>query len=337
MSKSKTTKPVPPKRSKPATGKPAASATATDVTAEKPAKRKRNNNTVDPKARSGTIAPVVPDKEETPEFISRALELGLTHRDIEFVQIYLTSYNQTRSYMAAYNCNTYAAASVEATKKMADPKIRQYLYERMEAAFKRTEVAQQELIQLYTYLAFGDVNELVEYRRESCRFCHGEGHRYQFTPAEREDAYKAFMAEQAAPKKGKAGGEPEGGAAPAVFDELGGVGFNPRLPPHPDCPECHGEGRGRVHIHDTRNLSPAALALYEGAEITKDGIKIKTSSRDGAREKLAKILKLYEDTAQVNLTIASTEELDQIYERAMETMKAKRDEVKNRSLTDDED
>lgn len=297
-------------------------------------KRKRNNNRVNPKPRAGEVPPVPPDKAETPEFIARGLELGLTHRDIEFVQVYLTSYNQTRSYMSAYNCNTYAAASVEATKKMADPKIRQYLYERMEAAFERTEVAQQELIQLYTYLAFGDVNELVEYRRESCRYCHGEGHRYQFTPAEREDAYKAFLAEQATPKKGK-NGEPEGGGAPAQFDELGGIGFNPNLPPHPDCPECHGEGRGRVHFHDTRNLSPAALALYEGAEITKDGIKIRMSSRDGAREKLAKILKLYEDSKS-DVIVLDHAELERIYGASMEKSRQRAQEVRQeRGLAED--
>lgn len=322
MSKSKTKKPEPPKKTKPVKAKSAAPASATDVT-KVPKKRKRNNNPVDPKSRGGEVKPVTPDKVETPEFIARGKELGLTLQMIEFVQIYLTSYNQTRSYMAAYNCQKYATASVEATKLMADPKVRKYLYERMEAAFKRTEIAQQELIQLYTHLAYGDMNELVEFRREACRYCHGEGHKYQRTPAEREDALADYERQKRdAIVANKSGAE----LVFEPFKELGGVGYNPNLRPHPECPECHGEGVGKMHFHDTRYLSPAAKALYDGAKIGKDGIEIKTS-RDGAREKLAKILKLYEESKSEFLVL-DHEQLERVYGAAMEKARQRAEEIR---------
>jgi hypothetical protein len=40
----------------------------------------------------------------------------------------------------------------------------------------------------------------------------------------------------------------------------GGPGWDPRRAPHPDCPECFGEGVERVHVNDTRQLSRARRA-----------------------------------------------------------------------------
>lgn len=260
---------------------------------------------------SATVAPVPPDKDPMPEHIARGQELGLNLKQIEFVEVYMTCYNGTRSYMAVYGGN-YNVAGVMAHRMFQLPHVKTYLGERMKQAFARTESAQDDIIQAYTFLAYADVNELVEHRREACRYCYGTDHRYQSTPEEMRRARDEHAA-KIAELKDKSGGV---AFAPA-FDEQGGVGFDPRREPHPDCPECYGEGRAKVHFHDTRNLSPAALALYEGAEITKDGIKIKTSSRDGAREKLAKILKVYEDaSSQVNITFTA-EEMEERFGRSM--------------------
>ena len=100
------------------------------------------------------------------------------------------------------------------------------------------------------------------------------------------------------------------------FDELGGVGFNPNLDPHPECPECFGEGRGRVMFKDSRKLSPAGLALYTGAKIGKEGIEIKTRSQERASEMLARILKLYEDKSEININF-SVEELNETFASRM--------------------
>lgn len=266
-------------------------------------------------ADSVTESPVTPEKDPMPEHIARGLALGLSLKAVEFVEVYLTCYNGTRSYMEVYGTTNYNLSGVEASRMLRKSNVREYLASRVKEAFARTEAAQDQLIQTYEMLAYGDVNELIEYRREACRFCHGDGHLYHFTPQEMRDArenHKKMIADAVAGSKGEKL-DPAALEAMAPFDELGGVGFDPRREPHPECPECHGEGRGRVHFHDTRNLSPAALALYEGAEITKDGIKIRTSSRDGAREKLAKILKVYDD-AKSELTInLSSDALEAIY------------------------
>lgn len=180
----------------------------------------------------------------------------------------------------------------KASQVLSKGKIRAYLAKRMRSMFERTEEAADRLIQQLQYAAYGDINELIEYRREACRYCHGEDHLYQFTPAEYRRAEK------------QAETEGEG------FDPLGGIDFDPRKEPHPDCPECHGDGEGRVFFKDTRKLGPAGQALYAGAKVGPAGVEIKTASQERARELLARILKLFEEKTEVtvNLDTATLEE-----------------------------
>ncbi|WP_162502947.1 terminase small subunit [Azotobacter chroococcum] len=229
--------------------------------------------------------PVTPDKSPpTEQVIAEALQ-ELNPQEIEFCEVYLTCYNGTRAWMVVYGAKNENSASSCAHEYLRKPEIRAYLAKRMKAMFERTEEAADRLIQQLQYAAYGDINELVEYRREACRYCHGEGHLYQSTPAEYRRA------------------EEQAGANGEDFDPLGGIGFDPRKEPHPDCPECHGDGEGRVFFKDTRRLSPAGLALYAGAKVGKDGIEIKTASQERARELLARILKLFEDKTEVTVNL----------------------------------
>ena len=58
--------------------------------------------------------------------------------------------------------------------------------------------------------------------------------------------------------------------------------------------QCGGDGFSRVALADTRRLSPAAAALYAGAEQTKYGLKVHMHDKLAAMEKLFKHLGLYE-------------------------------------------
>lgn len=253
-------------------------------------------------------APVPPNKDPMPEHIAGGLAQGLSLREIEFIEVYLTCYNGTRSYMEVYKTTNANLAGVEASRMLRKPKVHAYLSGRVKAAFQRTETAQDRLIESITAVAYGDMNELVELRREACRYCHGDGHQYQFTPQEWRNA-------EAEHKKNVTLAAKDG-VKLGPLPKLGGVGFNPRLEPHQECPECHGEGRERMHIHDTRNLSPAALALYQGVEMTKDGLKLKTANQDGARDRLAKVMKLYDDEkTEVNVHLSTADLQDRYQER----------------------
>lgn len=118
----------------------------------------------------------------------------------------------------------------------------------------------EDIVQDIKSVLTADARELVDHVTGACRYCHGVHHRYQRTPQEDRDAQQ------------------KGG-----YDPMGGIGFTPKKEPHPDCPECFGEGEMRVVSKDTRYLSKGALALYDGVKATRNGVEVKVRSRDAAR------------------------------------------------------
>jgi phage terminase small subunit len=133
-----------------------------------------------------------------------------------------------------------------------------------------------------------DPRDLIELRRDCCRFCYGKDHRYQETPAERRarhDAHQALL--KVTPQK-------EWPKLPA-FDDMGGTGFNPKKPPLEDCPECWGDGVEKVIAKDTRYLSPAAAKLYRGVKVTNQGLEVKMSDDFKALDKAGLNLGLWKN------------------------------------------
>lgn len=285
--------------------------------AAKPAKKAASPKKVKPRTapQSRSVEPVAPElPPTTDQMILDALNGGLSMKEIAFVDTFLTCYNATKAWMEVYPTSNPKTAQSNASYCLSKDKIRAYLAKRAKAAFDRTEEAQDKLIQLYLMQAYGDANELAEYRRESCRYCYGIDHKYQRTPNEmrraREQYERDLASELAKAKKDGIEAEFE------PFDEEGGVGFDPRRDPHEDCPECFGEGIGREFFKDTRKLSPAAQALYAGVKVSKEGIEIKTVSREKAQEMLSKILKLTDDSTKVNF-VFDKDELEAKYASKM--------------------
>lgn len=137
---------------------------------------------------------------------------------------------------------------------------------------KRLEIKADDVLRELWAIAKADPRELIEYRVGACRYCHGVGHKYQRTPAERERDQKA-----------------QGSA----FDELGGAGYNRNQPPHPECPECHGLGEGFTVVKDQRIASPAAARLLAGVKETKEGIEVKMHDPQAALVSVGKHLGMF--------------------------------------------
>lgn len=163
---------------------------------------------------------------------------------------------------------------------LARPRVAAKIAKAMAAQAKRTAITADAVLARLWSIATADPRELIEYRRTCCRHCHGADFGYQRTPAEM--ARERAKWEAAQTKKSK-----------EEFDEQGGVGYNGTLPPHPDCPECFGEGVERVYVHDTRHLSPAALALYAGVKTTKDGLEVKMHDQAAALVNVGKHLGMF--------------------------------------------
>lgn len=265
--------------------------------------------------------PVVPAAPLSPE---DELIAVMDPRHVEFVEHYLVDHNATKAYLAAFNPELAEnVARSAASRLLTTVNVKKLLCVRVKALFERTEDLQDRMLAQQFAIAFADPNELVEHRREACRYCYGEGHRYQRKTSE-QDKRKQDWA--------KAVDEAiEEGEPPPEWDEEGGIGYDPRKRPHEDCPECFGDGDPRIVMKDTRDLSPGARALYAGAEYTKEGPKINPHSQEKARDVLLKILKLFDDKAEIIVGVIPQEKLDDMYARAMANAEAGRARTQGRS------
>lgn len=151
---------------------------------------------------------------------------------------------------------------------------------------ERAKIQAEEIVSALADIARADPRELVEYLRRCCRYCHGAKHRYQRTAGEMERDREAWklLTPQERIKRGC-----------RTFDVKGGIGFNPKRDPHPDCPECFGDGIGEMFVHDTRTLSPQAAAMFAGVKQTRDGLEIKMHSAPDALVNLGRHLGIFND------------------------------------------
>lgn len=190
----------------------------------------------------------------------------------------------TTAYERVYTARGHSA-TVGGHKLMKDPRIAARIAELESGVRQRAHLTVDLVLQHVAELATADPRDLTEYRRGACRYCHGIGHRYQRRPQEFRDAFAAYLR------------TPKGAEDPAgvFFDYLGGLGFNVNAPPHPDCPECNGNGVGYTYARDLRTVSPAAARLFAGIKETRDGFEIKTRSQDKAIELAMKHLGLLRD------------------------------------------
>lgn len=206
---------------------------------------------------------------------------GLTPKQQRFVDEYMVDLNATQAAIrAGYSAHT---AGEQGCQLLAKLNIQAAISIARKAQQERTGITADRVLTEIALVAFADARELVEVRKGCCRHCWGEGFKRQRTVGEMNAAVEQWR------KDGK---------DPADFDQEGGIGYNPHRPPHPDCPDCVGEGHARTVIKDTRSLTPAAVALYAGAKETKYGIEVLSHSKMDAVEKLAKHVGLYEKDNQ---------------------------------------
>lgn len=205
-----------------------------------------------------------------------------------FCREYLTDFNASRSYRVAYPECTDRSAGSAGHALLKNIEIAAQLAEQINKRKDRLDLQADDVLRKLWNVATADPNELVEVRRDSCRFCYGEGHRYQYTAGEWEEIQDQFDARCLLAEQTKSPIPPEP-------DLRGGLGYNKLMPPMPGCPECFGQGIENVVIKDTRTLSPAALELYAGAKVTKNGVEILTHNRDKNLELIGRHLAMFTD------------------------------------------
>jgi hypothetical protein len=228
----------------------------------------------------------------------------LTPKQRMFVKEYLVDLNATQAAIrAGYSEKT---ATVIAVENLAKPYIAAAIQAEMDKRADSTGITAEKVLKEIWNIASTDAGELVEHKVGCCRHCWGVDFKYQRTPNEYDQALEAFRAAHHAWVKAPQAfrnTNPE-----PVFNEAGGIGFNATRAPNPECPECFGEGVGRVIIKDTSNVPSHVKSLFAGVKQTQNGIEIKMHPKDRALEMLGRHLKLFTDqvkhTGDVNNPVA---------------------------------
>ena len=85
-----------------------------------------------------------------------------------------------------------ASAAVEASRLLINANVKQAIDAVMNDRIEQGIFDGDMVISRWVEISQANPNSLTQYRRVNCRYCWGEGHRYQFTPAEMEDAKQAL-------------------------------------------------------------------------------------------------------------------------------------------------
>jgi hypothetical protein len=209
-------------------------------------------------------------------------------REALFVVEFLVDLNAS----AAARRAGYSAANagLMGWKLTQRPRVRRAIDAALAERANRIKVAADDVVLRLWAIATADPRELAEFRRASCRYCHGTDHKYQYTPRE---AVAAEFEYQIRNAKNRA----------AVFDPQGGVGFDPRKPPHPDCPECFGQGVPTQFVHDASTYSAEALALYAGVKATKHGFEVQMHDQRAALVDVGRHLGIFTDNLNLRTPV----------------------------------
>lgn len=215
--------------------------------------------------------------------------MALTDKQARFVEEYLVDLNATQAAIrAGYSEGT---AQEQGSRLLCNVMVAKAVSEAKAARSERTQITQDDVLRFWRSVGTADPNEVVQYRRGCCRYCYGDEHLYQFTAAELARAQATIS-----------DGKPYKGDREHVvsLDNHGGLGFDAKRDPNPDCPECFGEGVGRMHALDSRKLTGAAKVLYRGAKYTKDGLEIQMEDRAKAWENVAKHLGMFTEKVEMS-------------------------------------
>lgn len=227
----------------------------------------------------------------------------LSTQESQFVEEYLVDLD-TRSASVRAGLSPHQGGAL-----MAQPRIQEAIAQAKRRRLTRTQIYQDDALRRWVLLANADVAELAPIHRVACRHCYGEDHDYHYTLPELREAQRAHAL--------KALQYPDRPEFARPFDIKGGPGYDSTASPHPECPQCHGEGIPKAIIRDTRYLSEGARLLYDGFKVSPGGaIELKVRDRYRAEEMFARHANMFGDRRPID-TITDGQ-LDEVLTRLIE-------------------
>lgn len=225
-----------------------------------------------------------PIENQIEESCSIASRYGLNDMQAKFVSEYLIDLDKTAAYKrAGYKCEGLTGAAA-ARRLYRHVSVNKAIRDSMEAREKRMHITQDAVLNWWWDIATANANEISEFRRLCCRHCWGIENKYQWI---NEQEYQEESEKRT--DNGK----------PVPLDD-GGYGFDSTLDPYPYCPRCNGEGQGRAHFHDSRDLSVSARRLYAGVKQGKFGLEVITRNQDDALKMVGQHLGMLKNKTEIS-------------------------------------
>lgn len=196
-----------------------------------------------------------------------------------FVEEYCKDENGTRAALRAGWPESWAG--VAACRLLKEPNVQALIVEQKARISRECLVEAADVLRDWLDIATADPSKLQRVRRVNCRYCWGEGNRFQWKAREYAEACDEEM--KAADRERR---------SPALPDCSGGFGFNRIAEPNAACPECEGEGVEEVFVADLETLTGPERKLFAGIKQTRNGPEIVMRDQDKARDNIAKYLGL---------------------------------------------
>ena len=217
------------------------------------------------------------------------LELTIKQQKFVFEWVKDPEHNATEAYRRAGYKAIGMSAVVASSRLLNNVNIQAAIAEARQQIAEQSAITVAKVLDRFWLIANADPNELIEYRRHCCRYCYGEGNRFQRTEWECEQARSE---QDIAVIKWEQMSDEEriGKPTPGAFDDAGGIGWDPRRDPVQSCPRCFGSGVEEAFAKDTRKLSRAGRALYAGVKVTSQGLEIKMQNQQEALVNAGKII-----------------------------------------------
>lgn len=245
--------------------------------------RPRKTRPPSPDATSNPLVPVGTTATLASPPSLQELDVVLTPLEEAFARLFVLYNNATKAYIEATAfVGKRATARVLAWELSNKPHVRARVraYESAAAAATVIDYAailehDRAIVEGYKY-----ADQITQRIYQCCRYCHGEGGKYQWVDFEEYlHALGRVDDENAKRREFKQRELP-------MPSEVGGYGFDPNNDPNLFCPRCEGRGIPVDIIADTTKLDGAARAIVKGIKVTSTGTEVLLHDIDKAKERL---------------------------------------------------